>query len=426
MLESSATVIIDAAPATVTVSGGGDFCGSTTITASNGGDGTIYFEGTTSGGTSTATPSTSEVIAASGTYYFRARSADGCWGAEGSATVNITNCCLVNSLTINTGYDPSTNSKITGLHTDNTTAVTDPKWLVTTLAPDAAAQIYAHGSTSVTPTAPADVVDDNLSPYYPSGSWAVNSACNWITSQNSHGYYTNVNSTASYTMTLTRSFTTCAEDNVTVSGQLAADNYIVSAKVDGSDLVFPSWSTITTPGDTWYGNYDVFTPFSLSIPSMSAGVHTIVIVVANYNLYNEPPYQNDYNPTGLNLYGTVTSDNNSIISETSECSSYTCPGERHSAPTTVEQPITGNLTCFPNPNGGSFTLRGALAGTTSKEASIEVIDVLGKIVYNDVVTVENGGINKVITLGNHVTNGVYLVKVKSGSSNKVIRISVQQ
>lgn len=83
------TVAISPAPTTVTVSGGGTFCGSTTVTASNGGSGTIYFEGTTTGGTSTSTASSSQVISSSGTYYFRAQSASGCWGTEGSVTVVI-------------------------------------------------------------------------------------------------------------------------------------------------------------------------------------------------------------------------------------------------------------------------------------------------------------------------------------------------
>ena len=76
-------------PSTVTASGGGTFCGSTTITAANGGSGTIYFQGTTEGGTSTAIASASQVISTSGTYYFRALSSSGCWSAEGSVTVTI-------------------------------------------------------------------------------------------------------------------------------------------------------------------------------------------------------------------------------------------------------------------------------------------------------------------------------------------------
>ncbi|MFN5877808.1 MAG: hypothetical protein ACK44B_03000, partial [Flavobacteriales bacterium] len=80
---------VNAVPTAVTVSGAGTFCGSTTITASGGTGGTIYFQGTTPGGTSTTTASTSQTISASGTYYFRSRSAAGCWGPEGSAVVTI-------------------------------------------------------------------------------------------------------------------------------------------------------------------------------------------------------------------------------------------------------------------------------------------------------------------------------------------------
>lgn len=87
--EGSAAVVINAIPATVTASGAGTFCGSTTITAANGGDGTMYFQGTTSGGTSTTTASASQVVSASGTYYFRAQSSAGCWSTQGSVAVVI-------------------------------------------------------------------------------------------------------------------------------------------------------------------------------------------------------------------------------------------------------------------------------------------------------------------------------------------------
>ena len=75
-------------PTVVSVSGAGTFCGSTTITATGGTGGTIYFQGTTSGGTSTATASSTQTITTSGTYYFRANNACG-WGTEGSVTVTI-------------------------------------------------------------------------------------------------------------------------------------------------------------------------------------------------------------------------------------------------------------------------------------------------------------------------------------------------
>ncbi len=86
---ASVTVTVNPLPAVVVVSTAGTYCGSTTLTAANGNDGTIYFQGTTSNGTSTATPSASQLITSSGTYYFRAQSAAGCWGPQGSAVIVI-------------------------------------------------------------------------------------------------------------------------------------------------------------------------------------------------------------------------------------------------------------------------------------------------------------------------------------------------
>jgi len=87
--QSSTTVTINPAPSAVTASGGGAFCGSTSISASGGTGGTIYYQGTTSNGTSTASGGTPQTVSSSGTYYFRSRSAAGCWGAESSVTVTI-------------------------------------------------------------------------------------------------------------------------------------------------------------------------------------------------------------------------------------------------------------------------------------------------------------------------------------------------
>jgi hypothetical protein len=85
-------ITINPLPGAVSVSGGGVFCNEATLIATGGSGGTIYFQGTTSQGTSTATPVPSEgiVVTNSGTYYFRAMSSSGCWGPQGSATVTIT------------------------------------------------------------------------------------------------------------------------------------------------------------------------------------------------------------------------------------------------------------------------------------------------------------------------------------------------
>ena len=96
-VSSAIEITVNPLPAAVAVTGGGAACITTTLNASNGNDGIIYFQGTTSNGTSTATPSTSQVISTPGTYYFRAQSAAGCWGPEGSAAV------LINTPPVTTG-----------------------------------------------------------------------------------------------------------------------------------------------------------------------------------------------------------------------------------------------------------------------------------------------------------------------------------
>ncbi|MBI4929930.1 MAG: T9SS type A sorting domain-containing protein [Bacteroidetes bacterium] len=93
----SVTVNVNTIPTAASVSGAGTFCGSTTITATGGTGGTMYWQNTTSGGTSTTTPSTSQVVTASGTYYFRPYNSCG-WGTEGSVSVTINPYPIVNAI----------------------------------------------------------------------------------------------------------------------------------------------------------------------------------------------------------------------------------------------------------------------------------------------------------------------------------------
>jgi hypothetical protein len=84
----SGSVTVLGLPTAVTVSTSGTYCTSTSLTADNLLSGTIYWQNTTSNGVSTAVASISQLITASGTYYFRAYNGT-CWGIEGSAVVTI-------------------------------------------------------------------------------------------------------------------------------------------------------------------------------------------------------------------------------------------------------------------------------------------------------------------------------------------------
>ncbi|MDP4285209.1 MAG: T9SS type A sorting domain-containing protein [Bacteroidota bacterium] len=92
LLTKTLNITVNPIPAPVIVTGGGtSLCSnSTTLTAGTGGSGNIYFQGTSSNGTSTAIPGNPQSVSNAGTYYFRAE-ASGCWGAQGSAVVSFHN-----------------------------------------------------------------------------------------------------------------------------------------------------------------------------------------------------------------------------------------------------------------------------------------------------------------------------------------------
>jgi hypothetical protein len=71
-------------PASITICTGG----STNITGGAVTNGTRYWQGVTSGGTSTATPGSPNSVSAGGTYYYRPNN-NGCWGAQQATSVTV-------------------------------------------------------------------------------------------------------------------------------------------------------------------------------------------------------------------------------------------------------------------------------------------------------------------------------------------------
>ena len=81
-------------------------------------------------------------------------------------------------------------------------------------------------------------------------------------------------------------------------------------------------------------------------------------------------------------------------------------------------PLTGDkeqISLFPNPNNGGFTVKGSLSDFNDKDLSLLVIDATGKIVYKDVIPVQNGAINSKIALDNNLPDGVYILGIGSGN-----------
>jgi len=83
-----------------------------------------------------------------------------------------------------------------------------------------------------------------------------------------------------------------------------------------------------------------------------------------------------------------------------------------------------DLSLFPNPNSGIFTIRASFGKGSSEDASIEIVNLLGQTVYENKVATENGKAETSITLKNDLPGGIYLLHIQSGSESSVTRFVI--
>ncbi len=81
------------------------------------------------------------------------------------------------------------------------------------------------------------------------------------------------------------------------------------------------------------------------------------------------------------------------------------------------------FTLLPNPNAGSFTIRGLLKAGGEK-VSIVVTDMLGQEVYSRAVSATGNIMNERVDMVNTIADGVYLVSVTSGERHVVFHMVV--
>lgn len=268
-VNSSGTQTLKTPPTAVSVSGGGTVCGSTTLTATGGTGGTIYWQNITSGGTSTATPSTSQLVSVNGTYYFRAQNAAGCWGSEGSATVTI------NALpTITLGTDPTVCQSITSANLTYSAVTGSPAQYSINYDATAEAQGFVDITNAALPASPIVLT-------VPAGANA---------------------GTYSYSLTVKNTTTGCVSNayakNITITSAPAitlGSNTSVCRGTTSSSL---SYSATTGSPDLYSVNYDAtaeaqgfadvaytalpVSPINLTVPAgANPGTYNYTILVKN-------------------------------------------------------------------------------------------------------------------------------------------------
>jgi hypothetical protein len=84
------------------------------------------------------------------------------------------------------------------------------------------------------------------------------------------------------------------------------------------------------------------------------------------------------------------------------------------------QSAGSNISLVPNPNRGSFSVQGILVAGNGT-ATLQVMDIMGQVVYKDVATVQNGKLNTQVNMGNELANGIYVLHINSGDTHEIIR-----
>ncbi|WP_345080301.1 SBBP repeat-containing protein [Nemorincola caseinilytica] len=88
-------------------------------------------------------------------------------------------------------------------------------------------------------------------------------------------------------------------------------------------------------------------------------------------------------------------------------------------------PELSSIEVFPNPNTGTFTLKGSIAGADVNVLSIAVVNAVGQVVLRDQVQVQNGAFTKAVGLSD-LTPGIYMLQLSTDGLSKTIRFSVEK
>ena len=85
-----------------------------------------------------------------------------------------------------------------------------------------------------------------------------------------------------------------------------------------------------------------------------------------------------------------------------------------------------DIILMPNPNNGSFTVKGDLGSSAGESVTIEVTDMLGQVIYHKTEAVQQGKIETQLMLNNNLANGVYLLSIKSGNAESVLHFVIEK
>lgn len=133
-------------------------------------------------------------------------------------------------------------------------------------------------------------------------------------------------------------------------------------------------------------------------------------------------------------YSTFTLVNNDVIS--CDMTSHSACGTRTSSKSlTITVNTVGvqsvantasDVKIMPNPNKGTFTVKGSIGSINDQDVTLEVVNMVGQVVYATIVKANGGNINEQITLNSGLANGMYILNMRSASANNVFHFVIER
>ena len=86
--------------------------------------------------------------------------------------------------------------------------------------------------------------------------------------------------------------------------------------------------------------------------------------------------------------------------------------------------IDGNIRLIPNPNNGTFSIRGKWGN--DEAVQVEITDMLGQVVYKNATTTRSGILEAQISLGRELANGIYLLNIHGEGGSRIFHFILEQ
>ncbi len=87
---------------------------------------------------------------------------------------------------------------------------------------------------------------------------------------------------------------------------------------------------------------------------------------------------------------------------------------------------SGSVVLAPNPNKGSFSLKGNLGLGADEVVGVDVLNMLGQSVYSNNFKTINGSIDASIETGEALANGMYLLNLRSSKGNSTFHFVIEK